>query len=191
MTLAACGRDRDVYRCGIGVCDSRADGDADRPTRCMLRPGSAGVRTGPAQQQAEQQRRYRSVQPNRSRLRRPAATAARQRQHRTEHGQQSHEDADKSPRRGAGAASAAPGRRALARRRTGSKRSSAPTPTGGPGRGRRQRGGSWTTCRPYLCACRTQSAVPRPPGNANKTALPAAAAAAHISALRRGPALRP
>lgn len=53
------------------------------------------------------------------------------------------------------------------------------------------RGGSCTTYIPCLCAWRIQSAVPRPPGNANKTAFPAAAAAVHMASFLIGPAARP
>lgn len=100
-------------------------------------------------------------------------------------------DADTARATARARASAAPGRRALARRRDGASTAAPQPPNGGTGRGRRYRGGSWTICSPYRRAAATHDAVPRPPGKANSTALPAAAAAAHISALRRGPALRP
>lgn len=188
MTLAACGRDRDVYRCGRGVCDSRADGDADRARRSAT-ARQRGLRTGRAAAARRNCGYRRSVQPQRCAPGgRGTATAAGA----PDAGASSSPgDADTARATARARASAAPGRRALARRRDGASTAAPQPPNGGTGRGRRYRGGSWTICSPYRRAAATHDAVPRPPGNANSTALPAAAAAAHISALRRGPALRP
>lgn len=131
MTLAACGRDRDVYRCGRGVCDSRADGDADRARRSAT-ARQRGLRTGrprscsPPQLRISPQRAAAAVRARR--------TGYRDSGRRTGCGRvQQPRGRRHSPRHGAGAGKRSAGTARACAQTGRRKHSSAPAPQRGDG----------------------------------------------------------